>query len=80
MAKFQLNDFTKEQLAAAAQCKSAAELVALAKTGSLDISEKEAEAYLLELKNYELDADELSDVAGGNIRCVLPISVPQDLI
>ncbi len=66
MARFQLNDFTKEQLVAAAKCKSAAELVALAKKGGLDISEKEAEAYLLELKDYELGADELNAVAGGD--------------
>ncbi len=76
MAKFQLNDFTKKQLAAASQCKSAAELVALAKKGGLDISEKEAEAYLLELQNYELDADELSAVAGGNNTCP-PDTLPE---
>ena len=60
---------TREMLEKAAQCKTAKELVALAKTGGFEITESEAEAYLAELENFELDAEELDKVAGGIEAC-----------
>ena len=56
---------TKEMLAQAAQCETAEQLIALAKTGGFEITEQEAEAYLTELENCELDAVDLEKVAGG---------------
>ena len=56
---------TKEMLDKAAQCKTAEELIALAKTEGFEITKAEAEAYLTELENCELDAADLDKVAGG---------------
>ncbi len=56
---------TKEMLAQAAQCETAEQLIALAKTGGFEITKAEAEAYLAELENLELDAAALDKVAGG---------------
>jgi len=56
---------TKEMLAKAANCNSADELIALAKTEGFEITKAEAEAYLSELENTELDMATLDNVAGG---------------
>jgi len=60
-----LNSFTKEQIAMAMECKTPEELIELAKKGGLEITKEQAEAYLDELQNVELDNDELKKVAGG---------------
>ena len=56
---------TKEMLEQAAACETAEELIALAKTEGVEITKEEAEAYLDELDNMELDTDTLAHVAGG---------------
>ena len=56
---------TKEMLAKAAMCKTADDLIALAKTSGIEITKAEAEAYLDELQNIELDEKTLDEVAGG---------------
>ena len=56
---------TKEMLAKAAKCETADELVALAKAEGMEITKAEAESYLEELSNYELDSKALDKVAGG---------------
>ena len=58
-------ELTKEMLEKAMQCKSADELIALAKTGGYEITKDEAEAYLAELADVELDDKQLKKVAGG---------------
>ena len=58
-------ELTKEMLEKAMQCKSADELIALAKTGGYEITKEEAEAYLAELADVELDEKQLKKVAGG---------------
>ena len=60
---------TKEMLEKAMQCETAEELMALAKANGMEITKAEAEAYMAELDNYELDADDLDKVAGGDIWC-----------
>ena len=57
---------TKEMLEKAAQCETADELVALAKDNGITLTKEEAEAYLSEMDNMELDEDALDNVAGGN--------------
>jgi predicted ribosomally synthesized peptide with nif11-like leader len=47
------------------QCKDADELIALAKSEGHEMTKEEAEAYLAELEDFELDSDELKNVAGG---------------
>ena len=59
------NELTKEMLAKAMQCQNADELIALAKTGGIELTKEEAEAYMVELADVELDADTLKNVAGG---------------
>ena len=58
-------ELTKEMLEKAMQCKSADELIALAKAGGYEITKEEAEAYLAELADVELDEKQLKKVAGG---------------
>ena len=57
---------TKEMLEKAAKCKTADELIALAKKEGFKITKNEAEAYLNELQNVELDEKALDKVAGGS--------------
>ena len=56
---------TKEMLEKAALCQTSDELIVLAKTESIEITKAEAEAYLAELQNMELDQETLEKVAGG---------------
>ena len=56
---------TKEMIQTAMQCKDADELIALAKGDGIDITKEEAEAYLTELDDFELDSPQLKNVAGG---------------
>ena len=56
---------TKDMLEKAMKCQTADELIALAKTEGFEITKEEAEAYLAELDNIELDDKTLDKVAGG---------------
>ena len=56
---------TKAMIAKAAHCETADELVALAKAEGMVITKAEAESYLAELSDYELDSKALDKVAGG---------------
>ncbi|MBR4551406.1 MAG: Nif11-like leader peptide family RiPP precursor [Oscillospiraceae bacterium] len=62
-------ELTKEMIKKAIQCKTADELIALAKTGGYEITKEEAEAYLAEMKDMELDDERLKNVAGGRDIC-----------
>ena len=59
------NMITQEMVTAAMQCKDADELMALAKAEGFAITKDEAEAYLTELADVELDEKQLTKVAGG---------------
>jgi hypothetical protein len=59
------NAITKEMVAKALGCKNAEELMALAKAEGMEITREEAEAYLAELSDLELDSEALKNVAGG---------------
>ena len=59
------NEITKEMFEKAMQCQTAEELITLAKEKGIDITKEEAEAYLDELSEYELEDGELKYVAGG---------------
>ena len=63
------NEITKEMLEKAMQCKTAEELIALAKAEGIEVTKAEAEAYLAELSDAELDDKVLKNVAGGSSRC-----------
>ena len=51
------------------QCKTVDELIALAKTEGFEITNEEAEAYMAELADIELDGVKLKNVAGGGKVC-----------
>ncbi len=59
-------EITSEQIMKAAQCKTADELMALAKAEGVELTKAEAEAYLAELADVELDNNALNKVAGGD--------------
>ncbi|SFE91404.1 hypothetical protein [Succiniclasticum ruminis] len=67
------NELTKEMLEKAIQCKSADELITLAKTGGYEMTKEEAEAYMTELSDFELDDIALKDIAGG--KCYMRTSL-----
>ncbi len=60
------NEITKEMFEKAMKCKSVEELMELAKTEDFDITKEEAEAYLAELEDVEIDGEMLKTVAGGH--------------
>ena len=59
------NELTKEILAKAMKCETAEDLIALVKAEGIDMTKEEAEAYLAEMNNVELDDTALQQVAGG---------------
>jgi len=65
MDKLDLNSLTKEQIELASQCKTPEELIELAKKAGVELTIEEAQAYLDELQDEELDEAALDKVAGG---------------
>ncbi len=59
------NEITKEMLQKAATCKTVDELIALAKTEGYKLKKEEAEAFLAEQRDVELDEAALERVSGG---------------
>ena len=57
---------TKEMAAKALECKTADDLVSLAKANGVTLTKEEAEAYLADLEDVELDEKALDKVAGGS--------------
>ena len=65
MAKINMNELTKEQIQKAMACETAEELMAVAKAEGYELTKDEAEAYMAEMEDVELDSDALKQVAGG---------------
>ena len=63
------NEITKEMLVKAMQCHTAEELMALAKSEDRELTKEEAEAYLAEIDDFELEEESLEKVAGGYNIC-----------
>ena len=63
------NELTKEQIQKAMACESVEELMEMAKAEGIEVTKEEAEAYMAELEDYELDEDTLKNVAGGGGMC-----------
>ena len=59
------NDITSEMIQKALQCNTAEDLIAFAKSEGIELTKEEAEAYLAELGDQELDSEQLRKVAGG---------------
>jgi len=70
------NEITKEMFEKAMQCNTAEDLMALAKSEGIELTKEEAEAYLAELADVELDGEMLKKVAGGgDCYCDCPFEV-----
>ena len=65
MANINVNELTNEQIEKAMACETAEELMAAAKEEGFDITKEEADAYMAEMADFELDDEMLSNVAGG---------------
>ena len=59
------NELTKEQIQKAMACETAEELMATTKTMGYELTKDEAEAYLTEMADFELDSETLTKIAGG---------------
>ena len=59
------NELTKEQITKAMSCETAEELMALAKAEGMELTKEEAEVYMAEMEDIELDEETLAKVAGG---------------
>ena len=62
-------EITKARMFKAMKCKTADELLALAKEEGYDITKEEAEAYFAEISDMELDSEKLKEIAGGIETC-----------
>ena len=59
---------SKELLQKAQECETPEQLIELAKTEDIELTKEQAEAYLAQLQDVELDTENLDKVAGGNCR------------
>ena len=60
------NELTQEMIMKAMQCKTSDELMLLAKAEGFAITKEEAEAFMAELADVELDTNTLKNIAGGS--------------
>ncbi len=59
------SEISKEVLAKAMACDTPEELVKLAKENGIELTMQEAEAYLTEMEDIDLDSSQMKQVAGG---------------
>ena len=65
MKQINRNELTKEQVQKALTCETAEELMALAKSEGYEMTKDEAEAFIAELSDFDLDRGMLKKAAGG---------------
>ena len=66
MTKINKNGLTKEMIEKAMQCKTADKLLELAEAEGYEMTREEAEAYIAELADFELEEEVLERAAGGS--------------
>lgn len=64
--QFEGKEISEELIRKAQECESSEELVKLAKENGMEITPEEAEAFLEETVDIELDAEALGKVSGGS--------------
>ena len=64
-------ELTKEMVKKALRCKDADELLALAKSEGYEMTREEAEAYMAEIDDFQLDDEAMKAVAGGVKTCYM---------
>lgn len=62
---------TKEMVQQALKCKDADELLTLAKGQGYEMTREEAEAYMAEINDFQLDDEAMKAVAGGVNNCYM---------
>ena len=67
-------ELTKEQVTKAMACKTVEELMELAKSEGVELTKEEADAYMAEREDMELDSESLKNVAGGYCHRTTPCS------
>lgn len=67
MANINKNELTKEQIERAMDCETVEELIKLAKDEGITLTKEEAEAYMAELADFDLDDEMLNRMAGGAV-------------
>ena len=67
-------ELTKEQVTKAMACKTVEELMELAKSKGVELTKEEADAYMAEMEDMELDSESLKNVAGGYCHRTTPCS------
>ena len=67
------NELTKEQITKAMSCETAEELMELAKAEGVELTKEEAESYMEELSDFELDGIALKNIAGGKCYMRTPL-------
>ena len=67
MVKIERQKLTKEMIEKALKCKDADELMKLAEAEGYELTKNEAEAYMEELADMELDEETLEKAAGGKL-------------
>ena len=65
MVKIERQKLTKEMIEKALKCKDADELMKLAEAEGYEMTKEEAEEYIAELADFELDDATLKKAAGG---------------
>ena len=65
MPKIDGKDISREVLAEAMKCETPEDLVKLAKAQGVELTKEEAEAFLSEIDDVDLDSAQLKKVAGG---------------
>ena len=63
--KINKNELTTEMVAKAMECETAEELIAAAKAEGYELTKDEAEAYLAEMEDFELDEAALTKAAAA---------------
>ena len=69
--KLKREELTKDMVKKALRCKDADELLALAKSEGYEMTRDEAEAYMAEINDFELDDAAMAAVAGGVKTCYM---------
>ena len=64
-------ELTKEMVQQALKCKDADELLSLAKSQGYEMTREEAEAYMAEIDDFQLDDEAMKEVAGGFNTCYM---------
>ena len=68
------DEITKEMVEKAMQCKTVEELITFVKSEGIELTKEEAEAYMAEIEDMELDSESLKNVAGGYCHRTTPCS------